>query len=368
MQLIYGIKKSKIGHAAIVGAFQALVARILEENVVRKPLMLKLIPVMALLPAAAWSQTAMDILEKSIQMDYERKKGVSNYTIDQSTMNHRMLLYHEKVEGFANDGTPYSTFRLVPPAEVAERKDPNQKLSPDELRLFADKHEEAGAALSDEMNKSGMPAGMLTAMGPPPGEEAQQMRQFADAARYVGTETIDGSSAFHIRADDLNYTPPVPEDPQDSLDGQEFVVNTVSLWLDTTQYVPLKMRMDGTVVAEGETREMYIEKIDTDYRRFGSLYESTRQIMKMGGVLNDQQMAEMKDAQKQLDEFDTQLASMPPQQRQMMERMVGPQIEMMRNMVKTGGFVVENIVHDIKVDAGLPDPAMMGLRAIQQTP
>jgi hypothetical protein len=372
----------------------------------RSLLIFKSILVLSILPAASWSQSAMDILEKSIQMDHERKEGVSNYSVDQSTMNHRMLLYYEKIEGYAADGTPYSTFRLVPPAEIAERKDPNQKMSSDDLRLYADKVEESGAAVSDEMNKSGMPAGLLTAMGPPPGEEewaspdprvssgamadflraaatalenrsdgsadaaaeAQQMRQFANTARYVGTETIDGRSAFHLRADDLDYTPPVPEDQRDNPDGQEFVVNTVSLWIDTTQYVPLKLRMDGVVQAEGETRQMYIEKIDSDYQHFGSLYESTKQTMKMGGILNAKEMAEMKEAQAQLEEFDAQLAAMPAQQRQMMESMVGPQIQMLRDMVNGGGFVVENIVHDIKVDAGLPDPALMGLRAIQQTP
>jgi hypothetical protein len=359
----------------------------------RKLSSLILLSALATFPATAWSQTAQQILEKSIQLDHERKRAVQNYTVDQSTMNHRVLIYYEKIEGVADDGTPYSTFRQVPPAEIAERQGKQEKLTPEQLRTFASKHEEVGAALSDEMNKSGMPAGILKAMGPPPGEEpwaspdprvshgamadflraaataqenepdgtaeagekARQMREFAAAARYVGTETIDGQSAFHLRADDLNYTPPVPEDQRDELDGQQFTVNAVSLWLDTTQYVPLKMRMDGTVVAEGQLREMYIEKIDTDYQRFGSMYESKKQIMKMGGILSPEQMAEMREAQQQLDEFDSQLASMPPQQRQMMERMVGPQIDMLRNMVETGGFVVENTVHDIKVNAGLPD-------------
>ena len=137
----------------------------------RKFSSLILLSALATFPATAWSQTAQQILEKSIQLDHERKRAVQNYTVDQSTMNHRVLIYYEKIEGVAENGTPYSTFRQVPPAEVAERKGQQEKLSPEELRIMASKLEETGAALSDEMNKSGMPAGMLRAMGPPPGEE-----------------------------------------------------------------------------------------------------------------------------------------------------------------------------------------------------
>jgi hypothetical protein len=188
----------------------------------RSLLIFKSILVLSILPAASWSQSAMDILEKSIQMDHERKEGVSNYSVDQSTMNHRMLLYYEKIEGYAADGTPYSTFRLVPPAEIAERKDPNQKMSSDDLRLYADKVEESGAAVSDEMNKSGMPAGLLTAMGPPPGEEewaspdprvsSGAMADFLRAAATAQENRSDGSADAAAEAQQMRQFAPIPPD------------------------------------------------------------------------------------------------------------------------------------------------------------
>ena len=151
------------------------------------------------------------------------------------------------------------------------------------------------------------------------------------------------------------------------MDGQEFVINTVSLWLDTTHYVPLRFRMEGVVTADGETREMYIQKTDQYYKAFGPLYESTLQVMRIGGVLSDEERAQMRDAEVQLAELETQMESMDPQQRKMMEDMLGPQIQMIRGMVDHGGVEVENFVCNVLVNEGLPDPLFVGSQGLVES-
>lgn len=370
--------------------------------------LLILFPVFSLaaVPTSAYAQTAQEILEKSIEMDQARKGSVQNYTIVQSTLQKRMVLHFEQVDAALN-GQSYVAFRQVPPDEIAGRQDPNRKLTAEELAIFADQTRLAGDAYASELEKSGAPMGMLSALGPPPGEErwaspdprvsfgamadfldaaskaekqketrladdkadaaneAADMAQFVTTAQYVGIEHVRGYPAFHVRADDLNYVPQSAEG--DDLNGQEFVVNTVSLWLDTTHYVPLKFRMEGMVTAEGETRNMYIEKTDQYYKAFGPLYESTKQVMRMGGVLSEAERAQLKDAEAELAKFEKQMASMEPQQRKMMEDMLGPQIQMMRGMVDHGGIEVTNFVCNVLVNQGLPDPLFVGSQGLVES-
>jgi peptidoglycan hydrolase-like protein with peptidoglycan-binding domain len=80
------------------------------------------------------------------------------------------------------------------------------------------------------------------------------------------------------------------------------------------------------------------------------MYESYRQIMKMSGMLDPEQEAQMQEAAQQMAELEKQMASMPASQRQMMEKMMGPQLEMMRNMSSGGGFQVEMVTDSITVN------------------
>ncbi|HEX5788323.1 MAG TPA: hypothetical protein VFY03_09100, partial [Woeseiaceae bacterium] len=62
------------------------------------------------------------------------------------------------------------------------------------------------------------------------------------------------------------------------------------------------------------------------------------------------QEAEMQEAQAKMMEFEKQLAEMPPDQRRMMEGMMGSQLETMRAMAAGGGFQSEMTVTSITVN------------------
>jgi DNA repair exonuclease SbcCD ATPase subunit len=79
--------------------------------------------------------------------------------------------------------------------------------------------------------------------------------------------------------------------------------------------------------------------------------------MRIGGVMTPEQEAQLAEASVQLKEMEAQLANMPASQRQMMESMMGPQLEMIRNMAAGGGMEFVQEVTELRCNTGLPDPA-----------
>jgi len=338
----------------------------------------------AILSSAAQAQTAQEIIEQVIERDLERKSSVQNYIVNQSMMGQTMLLYYEKVQRTLGNGESISTFRLVPPNEIAERQNQNNgipTLDAMDLEMYAQGLEQLGDGLSREINNSGLPVSSLmvpgsydepwaspdprvmtgsmalfvraAASGDTPNTDVatttDQLNLLMDDARLLGTETVEGRPAFHIRADDVNYT--------QASDGAEFIVNDVSLWVDQDQYVPLRVRMDGMANMNGQPQEMFMEILSLDYEQVGPLYESMRQVMRMGGVLTPEQQAQMAEAQQQIQEMEQQLAGLSGAQRAMMENMIGPQLQMLRQMANNGTMEFETRIDRIRVNAGLPDQA-----------
>lgn len=116
------------------------------------------------------------------------------------------------------------------------------------------------------------------------------MAGFAEKARLVGREKVDGRDAFHVRADGLNRT-------QRTDDG-EFTLQSVSIWLDTGEYLPLRTKIDGVATSQGETRPFTLERFDSDYWRVAGsrMFEPYRQVMRIAGVMTPQQQQEMREA------------------------------------------------------------------------
>jgi hypothetical protein len=164
-----------------------------------------------------------------------------------------------------------------------------------------------------------------------------EMAQIANALsklEIVGLEGVNGIPAEKAVANDIDT-------PDQSVDGETFKISRAVMWGDPANLVLLKYRFEGTATAEGESREFYIEVENSDFRNpagCGAMYEPYRRTMRMGGLLNEEQTAEMEKARAQLAEFEQQMASMPAQQRQMMERMMGQQMAMVRSLASSGAM------------------------------
>jgi len=72
-------------------------------------------------------------------------------------------------------------------------------------------------------------------------------------------------------------------------------------------------------------------------------------VMRISGMMDAKQQAEMAEAQKKMAEFEKQMAAMPASQRQMMQQMMGPQLDSMRKMAAGGAFESEMTITAITV-------------------
>lgn len=342
----------------------------------------------AIAPASAGIDTFPDLLDAMVEAQERRAEGVRDYAVDLSLLGHDTTQYFERVEATADDGGSFETFRMVPFDEIERRREAESGMTPEAWQAYGDGLRRTGDALGSEYDRglaeAGLPPGLLGALGPDPGEEPWAspdprvmlgaLGSFADAAgaaqagsngtadgaasnddvaalasrmKLVGRESLDGREAFVAKAEGL--------DLRRAMDGGEIVVRTMTLWVDTERLVPLRMRMDGIAKHGGEEREMVLERIDRDYRSVPGtgMLLPYRTAMRMRGMLGPEEQEQMAEAKKQLEELDRQMASMPPDQRAMVESRMGSQIEMIRNLAEGGAFEIETVVREVRVNQGL---------------
>ena len=336
------------------------------------------------IPVSVQAEDAQSILNEMLAKDSARKSGVDFYVVRQKAMGQTVSRYFERTEIELADGSKTEAFRSVSSSELQSRSAGNGlALTPAQMEIYAQGLEQTGTGLSSEMEKglqnAGLPPTMFKSMGSPAEpwaspdpktmmgasagfvraagqasaetgqgqQDAQslsnQMADFAKSAKLIGKEQVDSKTAFHLRSDDVNQT--------ETANGEEFTIQTMHFWVDSAEYVPLQMRMEGTAKMEGQVRDVFIEQHWSDYRRVpdSNMFESYKQLMRMGGVLTPQEEAQMLEAKEKMAEFETQMASMPEGQRKMMESMMGSQIEMMRKMVSGGAFEIETEVSEIQI-------------------
>lgn len=345
----------------------------------------------------AVAQSAEEILARNLEREMAALQGIQSMTVRTETMGTTLIEYFEKVS-FQDpaSGTTLSMLRNVPISEITSRQSPQTGLSqasPAELRSIAAKLEEAGAdaqvAMEREMQGAGLPGGLgEMLLNPPPDEpwlsanpkditgmyalllrgaatgkemqaaedeaargDARDRLRMAASMQVAGEVTIDGRRAFDLLAPNLNR--------REATDNGEFTLHSARLAMDAEQYVPLRLSMEGTLREGAETRAVTIERIEQDYRKVpgcGELYRPFRTVMRMSGMMNAEQQAEMQEAGAQLAQAETQLQSLPAAQRELMMRRLGPQMEMMRKMSAGGGIEVVSNVLELQCNGAMPTP------------
>jgi len=81
-------------------------------------------------------------------------------------------------------------------------------------------------------------------------------------------------------------------------------------------------------------------------------------------MMTAEEQAEMRKAQAQMADMEKQLAAMPPEQREMVMRQMGPQMKMMKSMSADGGMQIETSVTELRCNAGLPTMADIAQTAL----
>lgn len=144
-------------------------------------------------------------------------------------------------------------------------------------------------------------------------------------------------------------------------DTSMVTIHSIDIWIDTEYLVERKMRMEGTMTEGHESRQVFFERELQDYRNVpdSALYMPYRTVMRAGGVLTKAQQKELAQAQEQLEEFDRKLAAMPASQRQMMENMMGSQVEQMRSLVDNGTVEIVVETSSIEINPSFRDPLLV---------
>lgn len=185
--------------------------------------------------------------------------------------------------------------------------------------------------------------------------ERQRRQSMMDQLEIVGVGEFAGVP------DATQWDSTAPPTPMGESDGQEVTYKASSVWFDHDRQLMLGHRFEGTLTENGESRDFYIQTTNLDFRNppgCHGLIKPYKRVMEMGGVLNEEQKAQMKEAQKQMAEFEKQLESMSERERQMVESMMGGQMDMVRNMAQTG-----TIAHTTEVEEILCNPDLKALYA-----
>jgi hypothetical protein len=355
-----------------------------------------------LIPAIGNAQTVEEIFDGMARAENAGLQGIDNFLIKTEMMGFNVVEYFEKAGELSleNGDTAY-VMRLVPIDELQERMSPDNPMTratPGDLEHAATVIEQQGGVMEQEllkeMAKSGvgtLGGGMLgnLLMHPPanqpwlsanprdmtsmyatvlragakrkmqrlaedPMGDAQDMlndvQELKAQTSVVGEQQIDGRRAIGLAATDLDH--------KQVANGEEFTLNTVTMWVDAEKQVPLRLNMDGVMMEGGKPREITISRNDEDYRSVpgcGSMYKPFRSVMRIGGVLTPEEEAQLAEAQVQMAELEQQLAQMPQAQQDMIMRQMGPQMEMMRKMVESGGIEIETKITSLTCNQGVPD-------------
>jgi hypothetical protein len=330
------------------------------------------LPVLAI-AAAAMPQDARAILATAQARQAERWETVDDYAVVRRVNGMESVSWYRK---FTVEGQPL--FREVPRTEWERERTRalgGTVLSSGDLEVHAQASEQVGDAMASEMARQGVP--------PIPGldfrkmmgdqalflragaayeendgrsdaaETARGLADFAGRARVAGREDVDGRSAFHLRAEDLSDVP-----SGHPAGDARFTLRSVSLWIDTEEYVPLRLRVEGAMEADGEVRDVVIEKLDQAYERAGPLYESRRQVMRISGLLegmSPEDRKKMAKARADIEKMEAQMDQIPQAARGMVARQMEKAKAQLALMSDEGAFEAVVEVIRVVVNGGPPE-------------
>ncbi|MGK0259173.1 MAG: peptidoglycan hydrolase-like protein with peptidoglycan-binding domain [Candidatus Azotimanducaceae bacterium] len=356
--------------------------------------------VLSLMPFVTQAETSSEVFDQISLAQNAGYQNIDNITLKTKTLEITTFEYTEKTSSLKLDnGTTVYVMRNVPPNEIQERyasqENELSNLSAEDLRRAAREIEEAGrqmeAGMSSEMKGAGLPGGIggmlmdapadqpwlspnpndmtsmyatmlnaaatgkdMQAAENPVGDaqrQAEIMAAIQKQTKIVGRGQFNGIDVIELLSDDLSYT--------STEDSTTTTWNSVRMKVDAKRYVPLLLVMEGVITDGKERRPITVEREDMDYRNVagcGELYRPFKSVMRLGGVLTPEQQAELAEASEKLGDLEAQMANMPANQRKMMERMMGPQLEMIRKMASGGGIEIESTIVELRCNAGLPDP------------
>lgn len=166
------------------------------------------------------------------------------------------------------------------------------------------------------------------------------------SAESVSNDEVNGKSAYRLVIRDQELLNSYSQEELESGD-MEFEIEKGTIWIDSSELIPLKMVYEQSEDGSGMTVEITVE----DYREYSGLPVAHLMRVNIEGI--DQMMSdeEIAEARRALEEYEKQLESMPPAQRDMIRDRMSGQMEQFEQMLESGkaGMTKMEIV-DVKVN------------------
>lgn len=208
----------------------------------------------------------------------------------------------------------------------------------------------AGAVVGAAMTKKGVDAAkdaMSKSQAPmfdlQPYDLADQLH---GAAELAGTETIDGHDTWVLAVDDASKLGDVKSD--------DFRSPSLKVWIDRDLYVPRRMRMEGEANMDGKWVPVAIETRHDDFHEVHGLLVPYHTSTSFSGMAQGIPEAKREEMQKHMKEMQEKLASMSPQQRAMVEKMMKSRMPQLQAMTGASEKPVETVVEEVRVNQGPP--------------
>lgn len=278
-------------------------------------IVLPLVLLAVMLPGAAQAKSVEEILEAAWEAEGRRGRGLDSYLVEQVVMGRDVKQYFLRATLIDAVGRPRSVFVPAPTQRVK------------------------GSCVN------------LASLRQDPTNDTNFLAWFRDGAALVGEESIDGTPAWHVRSDGVGKSA--------TINGDSVTMNSVSLWLSKDDYTTLKYRLEGEARNAKGARPVTIESLQKDFRTVPGtdLRQPFRRLASVSGLMQGTGSAQVAEARARLEEMEAQLASMPPSQRKMMEERMGPQLETMRQLARSGAIETEILIRTIT-----PNPEVDGRR------
>lgn len=251
---------------------------------------------LALMPAPAAAQSGEELLQTAMERYESRAEGIDSYTVVQETMGSTSTLRFVKQ---TVDGHPV----FLPEGSV-------------------------GAA---EMNPWA------------------RFPELAQRAEVEGSETVNGVETTVLGISDLEGLG-FGEAMAESEAVSGFTPKEMTLYIDTDDYLLRRMKLTGTGQTGSGTSDMTLVADLLDYREVEGFSHPFRMEMSITGLSTGMSQEEMEEARQQMEEYQARLEAMPEQQRAMMEKMVGPQMEKLRKMLQSGSMDFAVTVKSLEVN------------------
>ena len=178
-----------------------------------------------------------------------------------------------------------------------------------------------------------------------------QMPRLVRAAHTISSEMYNGRAVYRVEVDDTDALNELGGDYDDFdyYEDEEVVVSAV-IWIDQRELYPLRIDMEQLT---DEGFEISVSLTMDDYREYSGLAIPHRISMKIDGFEDQFTEEDLAEARGYLRELEEQLASMPADQREMVENQLRPQMEMFEAMLEGEGFGLGDmvlVVTDVQVN------------------